>query len=170
MIEIDMKGWEGLDRPQFKQRVLNTWNQWEQYKNLPNRRAGMFFNVLPSPVATGGDLGISYDIDRYYQTSLYCQGGSDIDANELLERGEVWWLNEDNECANNFVRAGFMGIYRLQTVAEAIGSYFDSPEFKAKGKYENLSDMRLLFFSVSTSARKLTIFLTLISRKMMKPK
>ena len=36
--------------------------------------------------------------------------------------------------------------YRLQTVAEAIGPYFDSQEFKAKGEYGALERHRVAVF------------------------
>ena len=92
MIEAEMMKWPGLDQPQFKQRSLNTWNQFEQYGNLRNRRAGMFFNVLPAPVDAGYEMvGFSFDIDQYFDKSLYCQGGSDIDVAKLLADGQVWW-------------------------------------------------------------------------------
>jgi hypothetical protein len=55
----------------------------------------------------------------------------------------VWW-QADNEPANNHV--GDHKPYRLQTVAEAIGDYFDSQEFKAKGKYGPLERHRIVIF------------------------
>jgi hypothetical protein len=144
MIENEMKGRPGLDQPQFKQRSLNTWSQFKQYGNLRNRRAGMFFNVLPAPVDTGfGMDGQSFDIDQYFGKSLYCQGGSDIDVAKLLTKGEVWWQS-DNAPASNFV--GEDKPYRLQTVAEAIGDYFNRPEFKSKGEYGALERHRVAVF------------------------
>jgi hypothetical protein len=144
MIENEMKGWPGLDQPQFKQRSLNTWSQFKQYGNLRNRRAGMFFNVLPAPVDAGfGMVGQSFDIDQYFGKSLYCQGGSDIDVAKLLAKGEVWWQS-DNARASNFV--GEDKPYRLQTVAEAIGDYFNRPEFKSKGEYGALERHRVVAF------------------------
>jgi hypothetical protein len=143
-IFADMSKWPGLDQPQFKQRSLNTWTQWQQYKNLPNRRGGLFFNILPAPVEGDGCMiGLSYDIDKYFEKTLYCQGGHDIDASELLEAGALWW-QEDNEPANDFV--GQYKPYRLQTIAEAIGEYFDSHEFKTKGEYGRLERHRVIVF------------------------
>jgi hypothetical protein len=143
-IFADMSKWPGLDQPQFKQCSLNTWSQWQQYKNLPNRRAGLFFNILPAPVdGDGCMIGLSYDIDRYFEKTLYCQGGHDIDASQLLEDGALWW-QEDNEPANNFV--GQYRPYRLQTVAEAIGEYFNSHEFKTKGEFGRLERHRAVIF------------------------
>jgi DNA polymerase elongation subunit (family B) len=143
MIKSEMRKWPGLDQPQFKQRSLNTWNQFKQYKNLPNRRAGMFFNVIPAPVegGDGGMIGQMYDCDQYFEKSLYCQGGSGIDVAELLEKDQVWWQC-DNAPASNFVGEGMP--YRLQTVAEAIGDYFDRPEFKSKGEYGRLERHRVV--------------------------
>jgi DNA polymerase elongation subunit (family B) len=144
LIESEMKDWPGLDQPQFKQRSLNTWSQFKQYGNLRNRRAGMFFNVLPAPVdANFGMVGQSFDIDQYFGKSLYCQGGSDINIAELLAKGEVWWQS-DNAPALNFV--GEDKPYRLQTVAEAIGDYFNRPEFKSKGEYGALERHRVAVF------------------------
>ena len=142
MIKNEMLGWPGLDQPQFKQRSLNTWSQFKQYGKLQNRRAGMFFNVLPAPLDAGyGMVGQSFDIDQYFGKSLYCQGGSDIDVANLLSEGQVWW-QADNEPASNFV--GEHKPYRLQTVAEAIGDYFDRPEFKSKGEYGALERHRVV--------------------------
>jgi hypothetical protein len=126
LIEAEMHKWPGLDQPQFKQRSLNTWLQFKQYEKLPNRRAGMFFNVLPAPVegGDGGMVGQSFDIDQYFGKSLYCEGGSDIDIAKLLAEGQVW-SRSDNTQASNFV--GPDRPFRLQTVAEAIGDYFDRP-------------------------------------------
>jgi hypothetical protein len=97
----------------------------------------MFFNVIPAPVegGDGGMIGQTYDCDQYFDKSLYCQGGSDIDVAELLEKDQVWWQS-DNAPASNFVGDGMP--YRLQPVAEAIGDYFDRPEFKSKGEYGKL--------------------------------
>jgi DNA polymerase elongation subunit (family B) len=144
MIEADMSKWPGLDQPQFKQRSLNTWSQFKQYGQLPNRRAGMFFNVLPAPVdADYGMVGHSFDIDQYFEKSLYCQGGSDIDVVKLLADGQVWWQC-DNSSASRFV--GPDRPYRLQTVAEAIGKYFGRTEFKSKGEYGPLERHRVTVF------------------------
>ncbi len=144
LIKNEMKDWPGLDQPQFKQRCLNTWSQFKQYGNLRNRRAGMFFNVLPAPVDAGfGMVGQSFDIDQYFGKSLYCQGGSDINVAKLLAEGQVWW-QADNAPASNFV--GEHRPYRLQTVAEAIGDYFDRTEFKAKGEYGRLERHRVAVF------------------------
>jgi hypothetical protein len=144
MIEAEMRAWAGLDQPQFKQRSLNTWTQFKQYGKLPKRRAGMFFNVLPAPIdADYGMVGQSFDIDQYFGKSLYCQGGSDIDVAKLLADGQVWWQS-DNAPASNFV--GPDRPFRLQTVAEAIGDYFDRPEFKAKGEYGKLARHRVVVF------------------------
>ncbi len=141
LIEVEMHKWPGLDQPQFKQRSLNTWSQFKQYGNLRNRRAGMFFNVLPAPLdADFGMVGQSFDIDQYFGKSLYCQGGSDINVVKLLAEGQVWWQS-DNGSASNFV--GEHKPYRLQTVAEAIGDYFDRTEFKAKGEYGRLERHRV---------------------------
>ena len=140
-----MKTWPGLDKPQFKQRSLNTWTQWGQYKNLPNRRAGMFFNVLPAPIDAGlGLVGYSYDVDEYFETSLYCQGGQNINVEQLLEDGLVWWQTASNEPASTLV--GEDKPYRLQTVAEAIGPYFSRREFKTKGDYGKLERHKVVIF------------------------
>jgi hypothetical protein len=144
LVKNEMKDWPGLDQPQFKQRSLNTWSQFKAYGNLRNRRAGMFFNVLPAPVdADFGMVGQSFDIDQYFGKSLYCQGGSDINVAKLLAEGQVWW-QADNAPASNFV--GEHKPYRLQTVAEAIGDYFDRTEFKAKGEYGRLERHRVVVY------------------------
>ena len=56
---------------------------------------------------------------------------------------KVWWQG-DNAAASKFV--GPDKPYRLQTVAEAIGNYFDRQEFKSKGEYGKLERHRVVVF------------------------
>ena len=143
MIEAEMSKWPGLDQPQFKQRSLNTWSQFKQYGQLRNRRAGMFFNVLPAPVdADYGMVGQSFDIDQYFGKSLYCQGGSDIDVVKLLAKGQVWWQS-DNAPASNFVgpNIGLIGCKRSLKRSAIISTGRNS---NRKGEYGRLERHRVV--------------------------
>ena len=42
----------GLSEPQFQQRALSSRADWLAYDRLPDKRAFMFFNVLPAPVSS----------------------------------------------------------------------------------------------------------------------
>jgi hypothetical protein len=135
-----VREWGGLDKPQFKQRSLNTWNAWKQYAHLPNKRAEMFFSVLPAPEHTPlGYQTDSWDIQQYQGKSLYSQGGHDIDVEDLLIRGNVYW-QMSNMPANELVEAWTEETetmpqkpFHLARVCDALGDYFDHREFKAKG-------------------------------------
>jgi hypothetical protein len=143
--------WEGLDKPQFKQRSINTVNAWEQYSNLPNRRAEMFFNVLPAPELTMiGMFTNDWDVARHGVMSLYCQGGHDIDVEALLADGKVYW-QKDNIPVRELVDAhNEDGVttkpFYLSRVRDVLGAYFDHPEFKSKGEYGKLQRHRIVSF------------------------
>ena len=141
-IQSSMYKWKGLDQPQFKQRSLNAWNTWTQYIKLPNKRADMFFNVLPAPIPLDSK-GSTWVNDMYDNEALYCQGGDEIDVRDLLNKGKVWW-QKDNTAAREHVGKG--KTYRLAEVRDAIGDYFDHHEFKAKGDSGRLERHKLVSF------------------------
>jgi DNA polymerase elongation subunit (family B) len=125
--------WNGLEKPQFKQRSINTANALKQYSKLPNKRAEMFFNVLPAPERTAlGYLSQDWDIVQYDGASLYCQGGHDIDVGALLAEGEVYW-QKDNVPARKLVEAWTDSTeesptkpFHLARVRDALGDYFET--------------------------------------------
>ena len=47
-----LKTLPGLSEPQFQQRALSSRADWLAYDGLPDRRAFMFFNILPAPVSS----------------------------------------------------------------------------------------------------------------------
>jgi DNA polymerase elongation subunit (family B) len=145
--------WKGLDQPQFKQRSLNTWAAWEQYANLPNKRAEQFFNVLPAPIALntydGGNPDTGNWVEEMYNgQALYCQGGHDAPVAKLLAEGKVWW-QKDNMPANEHIgpsTGSGRRTFRLTEVRDSIGEYFDHREFKAKGDMGRLERHKLVSF------------------------
>jgi hypothetical protein len=47
-----LKNLPGLSQPQFQQRALSSRADWLAYDRLPDKRAFMFFNILPAPVSS----------------------------------------------------------------------------------------------------------------------
>jgi hypothetical protein len=138
-----IRQWPGLDEPQFKQRSLNTWNAWTQYAHLPNKRAEMFFNVIPAPIPTRIESA-DWVNEVYKGQALYCRGGSNVNVREHLDAGQVWWQKYNMPAVE---QVGGDKQFELQEVRDAIGDYFDRAEFKAKGECGRLQRHRLVVFT-----------------------
>jgi hypothetical protein len=130
-IKDPLKILPGLNEPQFQQRALSSRADWLAYDRLPNRRAFMFFNILPAPVSAdwtfaANDPEINKTRNDLLDTTLYAKAGKDfLDKNSLRR--------SDN---NQFPAESFHEAFglRLCTVADCLWDYFDHSEMKSRGE------------------------------------
>jgi hypothetical protein len=144
-IDKIIKGWKGLEQPQFQQRSLNTAAAWAAYKNLPNRRPFQFFNVYPS-VNEGSNIERLpiQEMKHRQDVSLYSEGGSNPDIEDMLKQGKGIYWNNDNQFAHELVD----DTLRLKRVKESIGDYFNRAELKSVGKQGVLRRHSLCIFDI----------------------
>ena len=121
----------GLTEPQFQQRALSSRADWLAYNHLPNKRAFMFFNILPAPVSSdwtfaANDPEINKTRDDLLDTTLYAKAGKDLLDEDSLRRGD------NNEFPAEIFHDAF-GL-RLCTVADCLWDYFDHSEMKSRGE------------------------------------
>jgi len=121
----------GLSEPQFQQRALSSRADWLAYDRLPNKRAFMFFNILPAPVSsdwtfTPNDPEISKTRDDLLKTTLYAKAGKDCLDKDSLRR------SDNNQFPAEIFHDAF-GL-RLCTVADCLWDYFDHSEMKSRGE------------------------------------
>ena len=121
----------GLSEPQFQQRALSSRADWLAYNRLPNKRAFMFFNILPAPVSSdwtfaANDPEINKTRDDLLDTTLYAKAGKDFLDKDSLRR------SDNNEFPAEIFHEAF-GL-RLCTVADCLWDYFDHSEMKSRGE------------------------------------
>ena len=121
----------GLNEPQFQQRALSSRADWLAYDRLPNKRAFMFFNILPAPVSSdwtfaANDPEINKTRDDLLKTTLYAKAGKDFLDKDSLRR------SDNNEFPAEIFHDAF-GL-RLCTVADCLWDYFDHSEMKSRGE------------------------------------
>jgi hypothetical protein len=143
----------GLDEPQFLQRALSTRTEWLNYKDLPDKRAFMFFNVLSSPKSTtptfnSENAELTKSRKDLLNTTFYTMGGKDIRILTLENyrgkgKGHEGLYRRDN---NQFPEDMFNTEYQLRfrTVADCLGDHFIHNEYKSKGRYGYLGRKRLV--------------------------
>ena len=121
----------GLNEPQFQQRALSSRADWLAYDRLPNKRAFMFFNILPAPVSSdwtfaANDPEINKTRNDLLDTTLYAKAGKDfLDKNSLRR-------SDNNQFPAEIFHDAF-GL-RLCTVADCLWDYFDHSEMKSRGE------------------------------------
>ena len=121
----------GLNEPQFQQRALSSRADWLAYDRLLNRRAFMFFNILPAPVSAdwtfaANDPEINKTRNDLLDTTLYAKAGKDfLDKNSLRR-------TDNNQFPAEIFHDAF-GL-RLCTVADCLWDYFDHSEMKSRGE------------------------------------
>ena len=144
-IDAIIKGWNGLEQPQFQQRSLNTAAAWAVYKNLPNRRPFQFFNVLPS-VNEGDNIDLLpiSEMKLRHGVSLYSEGGSNPDIRAMLKDGKGIYWNNDSQFAHEIGN----GALQLKQVKDSIGDYFNRTELKSVGRQGVLSRHSLCIFDI----------------------
>ena len=121
----------GLSEPQFQQRALSSRADWLAYDHLPNKRAFMFFNILPAPVSSdwtfaANDPEINKTRDDLLKTTLYAKAGKDFLDKDSLRR------SDNNQFPAEIFHDAF-GL-RLCTVADCLWDYFDHSEMKSRGE------------------------------------
>ncbi|HTZ68080.1 MAG TPA: hypothetical protein VMB83_11555, partial [Roseiarcus sp.] len=121
----------GLSEPQFQQRTLSSRADWLAYNHLPNKRAFMFFNILPAPVSSdwtfaANDPEISKTRHDLLKTTLYAKAGKDFLDKDSLRR------SDNNQFPAEIFHDAF-GL-RLCTVADCLWDYFDHLEMKSLGE------------------------------------
>jgi hypothetical protein len=121
----------GLNEPQFQQRALSSRADWLAYDRLPNKRAFMFFNILPAPVSSDwafnpDDPEINKTRADLLKTTLYAKAGKDFLDKEGLRR------SDNNQFPAEIFHDAF-GL-RLCTVADCLWDYFDHSEMKSRGE------------------------------------
>ena len=121
----------GPTEPQFQQRALSSRADWLAYDRLPNKRAFMFFNILPAPVSSdwtfaANDPEINKTRDDLLNTTLYAKAGKDFLDKDSLRR------SDNNEFPAEIFHEAF-GL-RLCTVADCLWDYFDHSEMKSRGE------------------------------------
>jgi hypothetical protein len=121
----------GLSEPQFQQRALSSRADWLAYDRLPNKRAFMFFNILPAPVSsdwmfTPNDPEINKTRNDLLKTTLYAKAGKDFLDKDSLRR------SDNNQFPAEIFHDAF-GL-RLCTVADCLWDYFDHSEMKSRGE------------------------------------
>jgi hypothetical protein len=126
-----LKKLRGLSEPQFQQRALSSRADWLAYERLPDKRAFMFFNILPAPVSSDwtfatNDPEINKTRDDLLKTTLYAKAGKDFLDKDSLRR------SDNNECPAEIFHDAF-GL-RLCTVADCLWDYFDHSEMKSRGE------------------------------------
>jgi hypothetical protein len=130
-IKDALKVLPGLNDPQFQQRTLSSRADWLAYNHLPNKRAFMFFNILPAPVSSdwafrADDPEINKTRDDLLDTTLYAKAGKDFLDEDSLRR------SDNNEFPAEIFHDAF-GL-RLCTVADCLWDYFDHSEMKSRGE------------------------------------
>ena len=130
-IKDALKSLPGLNEPQFQQRALSSRADWLAYDRLPNRRAFMFFNILPAPVSSDwtfvpNDAEINKTRGDLLDATLYAKVGKDF-----LDKGSL--RRSDN---NQFPAEIFHDAFGLRfcTVADCLWDYFDHSEMKSRGE------------------------------------
>jgi hypothetical protein len=126
-----LKKLPGLSEPQFQQRTLSSRADWLAYDRLPDKRAFMFFNILPAPVSSdwafvANDPEINKTRDDLLKTTLYAKAGKDFLDKDSLRR------SDNNEFPAEMFHDAF-GL-RLCTVADCLWDYFDHSEMKSRGE------------------------------------
>jgi hypothetical protein len=121
----------GLNEPQFQQRALSSRADWLAYDRLPNKRAFMFFNILPAPISsdwtfTPNDPEINKTRDDLLKTTLYAKAGKNFLDKDSLRR------SDNNQFPTEIFHDAF-GL-RLCTVADCLWDYFDHSEMKSRGE------------------------------------
>ena len=130
-IKDGLKSLPGLNEPQFQQRALSSRADWLAYGHLPNKRAFMFFNILPAPVSSvwgfsADDPEINKTRDDLLDASLYAKAGKDFLDTDSLRR------SDNNQFPAEIFHEAF-GL-RLCTVADCLWDYFDHSEMKSCGE------------------------------------
>jgi hypothetical protein len=126
-----LKKLPGLNEPQFQQRALSSRADWLAYDRLPDKRAFMFFNILPAPVSSdwtfaSNDPEINKTRDDLLKTTLYAKAGKDFLDKDSLRR------SDNNQFPAEIFHDAF-GL-RLCTVADCLWDYFDHSEMKSRGE------------------------------------
>ena len=126
-----LKKMPGLSEPQFQQRALSSRADWLAYDHLPNKRAFMFFNILPAPVSSDwtfapNDPEINKTRGDLLDTTLYAKAGKDFLDKDSLRR------SDNNQFPAEIFHEAF-GL-RLCTVADCLWDYFDHSEVKSRGE------------------------------------
>lgn len=129
-IKDALKSLPGLSEPQFQQRALSSRADWLAYDRLPNKRAFMFFNILPAPVSSvwgfsADNPEINKTRDDLLDTTLYGKAGKDLDTDSLRR-------SDNNQFPAEVCHDAF-GL-RLCTVADCLWDYFDHSEMKSRGE------------------------------------
>jgi hypothetical protein len=133
----------GLSEPQFQQRALSSRADWLAYDRLPNKRAFMFFNILPAPVSSDRtfaptDPEIIKTRDDLLKTTLYAKAGKDFLDKDSLRR------SDNNQFPAEIFHDAF-GL-RLCTVADCLWDYFDHSEMKSRGEKGLLQRRKMVIF------------------------
>ena len=131
----------GLSEPQFQQRALSSRADWLAYDRLPDKRAFMFFNVLPAPVSSDwtfstDDPEIAKTRDDLLKTTLYAKAGRGLSDLESLRR------SDNNQIPDEIFHEAF-GL-RLCTVADCLWDYFGHLEMKSRGAKGKLERLKLV--------------------------
>ncbi len=130
----------GLNEPQFQQRALSSRADWLTYDRLPDKRAFMFFNVLPAPVSSDwafvtDDPEIAKTRDDLFKTTLYAKAEKGLDLDSLRR-------SDNNEFPAEIFHDAF-GL-RLCTVADCLSDYFGRSEMKSRGAKGKLERLKLV--------------------------
>ena len=130
-IKDALKSLPGLNEPQFQQRALSSRADWLAYDRLPNKRAFMFFNILPAPVSSDwtfapNDPEINKTRGDLLDTTLYAKAGKDFLDKDSLRR------SDNSQFPAEIFHEAF-GL-RLCTVADCLWDYFDHSEMKSSGE------------------------------------
>jgi hypothetical protein len=133
----------GLNEPQFQQRALSSRADWLAYDRLPNKRAFMFFNILPAPVSSdwtfaANDPEINKTRNDLLDTTLYAKAGKDFLDKDRLRR------SDNNQFPAEIFHNAF-GL-RLCTVADCLWDYFDHSEMKSRGEKGLLQRRKMVIF------------------------
>jgi hypothetical protein len=131
----------GLNEPQFQQRALSSRADWLAYNRLPDKRAFMFFNVLPAPVRSDwtfvtDDPEIAKTRGDLLKTTLYAKATKDSLELDGLSR------SDNNEFPAEIFHDAF-GL-RLCTVADCLWDYFGHLEMKSRGDKGKLERLKLV--------------------------
>src|SRR5271166_944079 len=131
----------GLSEPQFQQRALSSRADWLAYDQLPDKRAFMFFNILPAPVSSDwtfvtDDPEIAKTRDDLLKTTLYAKATNGLLDAESLRR------SDNNQAPAELFHDAF-GL-RLCTVADCLSDYFGHSEMKSRGEKGLLQRLKLV--------------------------
>jgi hypothetical protein len=132
----------GLDEPQFQQRALSSRADWLAYDHLPDRRAFMFFNILPPPVSTVHEAFFettSPTIEKVradlFASTLYSKFfKKDLDPDEIRRA-------DNNEHPSQIFYEPYA--LRLCSVADSLKGYFGHSEMKSRGEKGVLQRLRM---------------------------